>query len=128
MTARSVAWMLALAALMCSAPMAPRAQEHALTVTSWGGAYMDSQRETYFKPFTARTGIRVREAEYEGEFAKIKAMVDSKKVAWDVVDLGSAQAMRGCDDGIFEKLDYARIGERGRFMPGAALDCAVGTI
>lgn len=104
------------------------AQDRSLTVTSWGGAYMASQREALFKPFAAATGIQIREAEYEGELPKIKSMVDAKNVAWDVVDVTSGGGLRGCDDGIFEKLDYARIGPREEFMTGAALDCAIGSV
>lgn len=109
------------------APVAA-AQDRTLTVTSWGGAYMAGQREALFKPFAAATGIQIREAEYEGELPKIKAMVDAKNVAWDVVDVTSGDALRGCDDGIWEKLDYARIGSREGFIAGAALDCAVGSV
>lgn len=105
-----------------------QAQNRPLTITSWGGAYMAGQREAFFKPFTAATGIAIREAEYEGELPKIKSMVDARNVSWDVVDVMSRDAFRGCDDGIWEKLDYTRIGPREGFMAGAALDCAVGSV
>jgi len=104
------------------------AQDRVLAVTSWGGAYMASQREVYFKPFTAKTGIVVREAEYDGELPKIKAMVESGRVSWDIVDTTMSLAVRGCDQGLWEKLDYSRIGDRAGFVPGGALDCAVGSV
>ena len=110
-----------------SAPFA-QAQDRSLTVTSWGGAYMAAQREALFKPFAAATGIQVREAEYEGELPKIKSMVEANRVTWDAVDVTSGDAIKGCDDGVWEKLDYARIGPREGFMAGAALDCAVGSV
>ncbi len=100
----------------------------AITVTSWGGTYQDGQRTTYFEPFTAKTNIKVTEETYSGELAKIKAQVDSQDVIWDVVDVDSNMIATGCDEGLFEVLDYSRILDRSKFVDGAATDCAVGTI
>lgn len=99
-----------------------------ITVTSWGGTYQDGQRVTYFEPFTAKTGIKITEETYSGELAKIKAQVDSGDVVWDVVDVDSNMIATGCDEGLFEVLDYSRILDRSKFVAGAATDCAVGTI
>jgi putative spermidine/putrescine transport system substrate-binding protein len=105
------------------------AQAEDLVFVSWGGAYQSAQREAYLKPFAKETGINVIEEEYSGEVAKIKAMVDANDVTWDVVDVDFNTAVSGCDDGIFEELDYDRIGQDPeRFVPNGALDCAVGTI
>ena len=41
--------------------------------------------------------------EYNGEQAKIKAMVEAKHVNWDVVEVESGDIGRGCDEGLFEK-------------------------
>ncbi|MBX3598304.1 MAG: ABC transporter substrate-binding protein [Rhizobiaceae bacterium] len=99
-----------------------------ITITSWGGTYQDGQRVTYFEPFTAKTGTKVVEETYSGELAKIKAQVDSGDVTWDVVDVDSNMIATGCDEGLFETLDYSRILDRSKFIDGAATDCAVGTI
>jgi len=46
----------------CAFPAVPsEAQEHKITVVSYGGAYTQSQREAFYKPFTAATGVRVQE-------------------------------------------------------------------
>ena len=50
-----------------------------LTVVSWGGAYQASQREAFFKPFAKDTGNKIIEEEYNGEIAKIRAMVEAKQ-------------------------------------------------
>ena len=55
-------------------------------------------------------------------------MVEAGKVTWDVVDVDAAHALAGCDEGLLEKLDYSKIGDKAKFLPGTALDCAVGTI
>jgi putative spermidine/putrescine transport system substrate-binding protein len=107
----------------------PATAQDALTIVSWGGAYSDSQREAYYKPFAKEMGVTITEEEYDGELAKVKAMVDTNSVTWDVIDVDTGHAMSGCDEGILETIDYAKVGQpREKFVQGAALDCAVGTI
>jgi putative spermidine/putrescine transport system substrate-binding protein len=52
--------------------------------------------------------------------------VETKKVTWDVVEVESPDVARGCDEGLFEKLDYARIGAKSDFVPAAVTECGVG--
>lgn len=118
-------WLLGVA-LLATLPLT--AQADTLTITSWGGAYEKSQREAYFDPFTKQTGIKIVEDQYNGELSKIKAMVQSGSVTWDVVDLGSDIALAGCDDGDLVPIDYAKIRPKKDFIEGATDDCGVGTI
>jgi putative spermidine/putrescine transport system substrate-binding protein len=104
------------------------AHAEGITITSWGGAYQDGQRVTYFEPYAAKTGTKITEESYSGELAKIKAQVDTGDVVWDVVDVDSNMIVTGCDEGMFEVLDYSRIADRSKFVSGSATDCAVGTI
>src|SRR5262249_9566979 len=60
--------------------------------------------------------------------AKIRAMVEAKDVTWDVVDLDSARAQQGCDDGVLEPIDYSKLGGKEAFIEGSAMECAAGTI
>jgi putative spermidine/putrescine transport system substrate-binding protein len=99
-----------------------------LTITSWGGAYQTSQREAYFKPYMQKNSSKITEEEYNGEIAKIRAMVEAKDVTWDVVDLDTQTAQQGCDDGILEPIDYSKLGGKDAFLEGAAMECAAGTI
>ena len=46
-------------------------------------------QKTYFGPYEKATGNKVVAVEYNGEQAKIKAMVEAKKVNWDVVEVES---------------------------------------
>src|SRR5438045_9731063 len=57
-----------------------------LTVVSWGGAYSMSQHKAFIEPYD-KAGNKVTEAEYNGEVAKIKAMVEAKAVTWAVIDV-----------------------------------------
>jgi putative spermidine/putrescine transport system substrate-binding protein len=53
-------------------------------------------------------------------------MVETRKVTWDVVEVESPDVARGCDEGLFEKIDWARIGNKADFVPAAVTDCGVG--
>lgn len=108
---------------------APAAAEETLTIVSWGGAYSDSQREAYYKPFAKETGIKIVEEEYDGEYAKLKAQIEAGDISWDVIDVDAGHALSGCDEGLIETIDYAKLGQpREKFVVGGALDCAVATI
>lgn len=99
-----------------------------LSIMSFGGAYQEAQHKAVFEPYASKTGINVSEQEYGGEIAKIKAMVDSGNTTLDVVDVDAPTALQGCDEGIYQTLDWSKIGERSHWLPGTATDCAVGTI
>ena len=99
-----------------------------LTITSWGGAYQESQRKAFFEPFIA-AGNKITEAEYNGEIAKIRAMVEAGAVSWDVVDVDTQTALAGCAEGTFETIDWAKLGlDRSKFIGGDVTDCAVPNI
>ena len=107
----------------------PAHADNALTIVSWGGAYQESQREAYMKPFAAQTGAKITEEEYNGEIAKIRAMVEAKNVSWDVIDIDTQTALAACAEGILETIDYAKIGvDKARIIGGSSFDCAVPTI
>jgi putative spermidine/putrescine transport system substrate-binding protein len=99
-----------------------------LTITSWGGAYQKSQQEAYFKPYAAKTGSKITEEEYNGEFARIRAMVQSGNTTWDAVDVDAATAQQGCDEGVLEPIDFSKFGGKEAFASGTVFECAVPTI
>ena len=96
-----------------------------ITVVNFGGANANAQKKAYYEPFE-KTGTKVVSVEYNGEQAKIKAMVETKKVTWDVVEVESPDVARGCDEGLFEKLDYSKIGNKADFIPAAVTECGIG--
>ncbi len=99
-----------------------------LTITSWGGAYQDSQREAYYKPYIA-AGNKITEAEYNGEVAKIKAMVEAKAITWDVIDVDSPTALQGCAEGALEVIDWAKLGiDKAKMLGADVSECSVPTI
>ena len=113
--------LIAVAALVALPAMA-----QSLTVVNFGGANGAAQKKAYIDSFE-KTGTKVTMVEYNGEQAKIKAMVEAKKVTWDVVEVESPDLSRGCDEGLFEKLDWAKIGNKADFQKAAVHECGVGT-
>ncbi|THF67004.1 ABC transporter substrate-binding protein [Pseudothauera nasutitermitis] len=97
-----------------------------VTVISFGGANQAAQDKAFYQPYTASTGSRVIAGEYNGELARVSAMVQAGNVTWDVVEMESPELVRGCDEGLFEKLDYSRIGKTEDFLPEAVTPCGIG--
>jgi putative spermidine/putrescine transport system substrate-binding protein len=114
---------MVLAAAVCLPAMA----ESQLTVINFGGANGAAQKKAYFEPFEKAGGSKVMQVEYNGEQAKIKAMVEAKNVTWDVVEVEGPDISRGCDEGLFEKIDWAKVGNKADFQPAAVHECGVGT-
>jgi putative spermidine/putrescine transport system substrate-binding protein len=106
-----------------------------VTVVSFGGAYTKSQVEAMQKPFTAKTGIDVHSVDYQGGLAEVKAQEETHNVNWDVVDLLPADAVLGCDEGYFIKIDPSQLPPAPDgapaikdFIPGTLSDCGVGNV
>ncbi|WOH52473.1 ABC transporter substrate-binding protein [Bradyrhizobium sp. sBnM-33] len=108
------------------APTKPAFAGDQLTITSWGGAAQMAQRKAFFEPFAKHAGVKVTEGEYTGELAKIRAMVESKSVSWDVVSADANAVVRLCAEGVLETIDWNRLGlDRARFLGADKFDCGV---
>ena len=107
---------------------APAVAQDSLSVMSFGGAYQEAQRKAVFETYTATTGVKIDEQEYGGEIAKIAAMIESGNTTIDVVDVDAPTLLQGCDEGIFETIDWSQIGDKADWLSGTTSDCGVGTI
>ena len=103
----------------------PSFAQQQITVVNFGGANANAQKKAFYEPYE-KAGNKLVAVEYNGEQAKIKAMVEAKKVTWDVVEVESPDAARGCDEGLFEKLDYSKLVDKADLLPAAVNECAVG--
>ncbi|PJI97767.1 putative spermidine/putrescine transport system substrate-binding protein [Acidovorax sp. 69] len=103
----------------------PSFAQQQLTVVNFGGANANAQKKAFYEPYE-KLGNKIVAVEYNGEQAKVKAMVETKKVTWDVVEVESPDAARGCDEGLYEKLDYSKIIPKADLLPAAVNECAVG--
>jgi len=104
------------------------AQGRDLTVVSWGGAYQEAQREVYFRPWMQRSNQRMLEETWDGGVGVLRARIQSGANTWDVVQVESEELLIGCEEGLFERLDWAAIGGRENYIPQAVNDCGVGAI
>jgi putative spermidine/putrescine transport system substrate-binding protein len=120
--------MLRLTALLLMLLAVPAAaQPRELTVVGFGGGFQEAARRALFQPFAAATGIAVRDDTYNGEMARIYAMVRNRDVVWDLVMVEAPELARGCEDGVFAKVDWAAMG-RERFIPAGVHECGVGAV
>lgn len=103
-----------------------QAQAESLTVISFGGLNKDAQDKAFYKPFAAAGKGTIEPGEYNGEMARIRAMVETKQVGWDVVEVESPELIRGCDEGLFEPLDWSKLGDKTQYVPGAVTECGAG--
>lgn len=99
-----------------------------MTVISFGGVSKDVQSEAFYKPFEKVTRNKVVAGEYNGEMGRIKVMVDTDSVNWDVVQVEGPELIRGCDEGMFERLDTAQFGKPSDFVPGTFSECGAGML
>ena len=75
-------------------------------VVGFGGSGQDAQRRAYFEPFSRLSGITVQDIA-GADINKVKAMVDTGNVEWDVVQLGRSTVKSLNKKGdYFEKIDY----------------------
>lgn len=91
---------LKLTALALGLACAAQAMAADLTVVSFGGANKNAQVKAFYEPFQASTSNTIIAGEYNGEMAKVKAMVDTGSVSWNLVEVESPSwpvaATRGC--------------------------------
>lgn len=106
----------------------PAAEARDLSVVSWGGALQDGQRAVFFRPFEAKTGLKIADEPWDGGIGVLRAKVEGGNSTWDVVEVESDELAIGCEEGLFEKLDFSRIGGKSAYLPGAVSDCGIGNI
>ena len=106
MTATSAGFRLAvLLSCSCSVSIA-----HAETIvfTSWGGTTQAAQNKDWADAFAKQNGVTVAK-DGPTDYGKLKAMIESGNVSWDVVDVESDFAARAEKDGLLEPLDLPKV-------------------
>src|SRR5437762_5706126 len=75
-----------------------------IVVNHSGGAMGTAMRKAFFTGYEKKNGIRVVETS-PADFGKLRAMVDSGNVEWDVTEIGGQDAIRATKMGLVEKID-----------------------
>src|SRR5258708_16004846 len=85
---------------------APAADPAEVVIASYGGSFQDAQTKAFFEPFAKATGAKVIGTTGTG-YAKVKAMVTSGNITWDVVSADAAAYENEAKDGLLQPIDYS---------------------
>ena len=110
--------------IMCTCLLSIEARAAEIVLSSWGGAYEKAVIKAMAEPFEKETGIKVIVTSYP-DFAKMKAMVDTGNIEWDVIDVEDRMFRRGVREKLFEPLDFSVI-DKTNLLPAAVHPYAVG--
>jgi putative spermidine/putrescine transport system substrate-binding protein len=83
-----------------------KADKGQLVVVSWGGDYDTAMKEFVVAPFEKATGWTVK-MDAPPEAAKVKAMVQSGNIIWDVIMTDIPAVMTMMKDNLLAPLDYS---------------------
>jgi len=87
-----------------------------LVISFAGGAAGDAVKDCFIKPFEQATGLKVG-FEATHEFSKLKAMVQSGTVTWDLAEGPSIDfVILWAEEGLLEPLDYTIIDKKGLYQ------------
>ncbi|MAQ46443.1 MAG: hypothetical protein CL812_11390 [Confluentimicrobium sp.] len=101
------------------------AQASEVVVCNWGGQASDILRDLLGKAFEEETGIPVRVDGAGPSAGKVRAMVESGAVVWDVCDSGAGSAIVMNGAGVIQNIDYSIV-DKSKVLDGTALPFAVG--
>ncbi len=65
---------------------------------------------------------------WDGGYGVVQAKVKAGKPNWDVVQVEAEELALGCADGLYEKIDWDKLGGKDKFLDSAVNDCGVGAI
>ncbi len=88
-----------------------------LVLANGGGALSEAFKKSYFEPFTKLIGVKIVEA--ANDIAKLKAMVESKNIEWDLAQVDAALAAGLARQNLLEALDYGVI-KKDQLVEGVA--------
>lgn len=115
---RQVIGGVAAATLAAAAVGATKAEAASrIVVCNWGGEGIKAQSAAWGQPFAQHSGVPV---EFDGSgptFGKIRTMVESGNVVWDVCDANLAVAIDLGRKGYLEKIDWTVV-DKNKVRPG----------
>lgn len=101
-------------------------QDDLLTVISLGGVHAKAQQVAFYQPFAEHNNVSIIAGSYTGGMAKIRSMIETKQIDWDVVQVETPSLIRGCSEGLFEPINKSVIGNADDFIKGNFSECGVG--
>lgn len=115
----------AMISLMAATLLAGTAAAGEMVFTSWGGTTQEAQERAWAQGFEEETGAKVL-MDGPTDYGKLKAMVESGNVTWDVVDVEMDFAIKAAKDGLLEPIDFSVV-PKDDLDPRFTTDHAVGS-
>ncbi len=101
---------------------AARAATTQMVMATGGGKLDEAYRQVIFTPWKEKTGINIVTTGNEG--GRLKAMVEQKRVEWDLMQGPAEGLVVFGRQGLFEPIDYSGI-DKSKLFPGTAHDTFV---
>lgn len=96
-----------------------------IIVVNWGGKAKDILQEVMCDTYTKETGIKVTVDGAGPSAGKIRAMVESNAVVWDLCDSGAGSALILEKAGVTQPIDYSIV-DKSKVLDGAVYNNGVG--
>ena len=96
-----------------------RGQTKQMVMATGGGKLDEAYQKSIYLPWKERTGISVVTTGNEG--GRLKAMVEQKRVEWDLMQGPAEGLVVYGRQGLFEPIDYSVV-DRTKLLPGTAFD------
>ena len=111
------------------------AAQESITIVSGGGSYGAAIEKVIQDPFTEATGIETETDDYGYSIGPIRSQVMADNVYWDVAVVEKHAALRGCDEGLFERIDHSELPAapdgtpaRKDYIERTLTDCTIGLV
>lgn len=111
--------------LTLTCPVMGLAASQEIVFTSWGGTTQDAQKKAWVEPFQRSYPTKVK-LDGPTDYGKLKAMVESGNVSWDVVDVEGDFAASAAKQGLLEKIDFSIV-NRADLDPRFTTEYSVGS-
>lgn len=113
--------------LGCSCPENHSPNDITISVVSYGGgSYQESHLSCFILPYERYTGFKMNSSAWNAEYGKLKTMVKSGDVIWDIVEVTDAQFKRGQSEGIYQELK--QIPDTSGFISGTTSAFGIGNV
>lgn len=95
------------------------AQTKEIIFSMWGGDAEEVYRKAWGAPYEEKAGVAIQFDGSGPTRGKIRAMVESKNVTWDVCDSGLGTQSSLGPEGLLEPIDYTIV-DKNKIVPGLA--------
>ena len=99
--------------------------DESITFVSQGGAYQQAQTKAILDPVADALGMTINQDSVPDPLPMIKTQGMTGRVVWDVVDTPPYNCIRAGEQGLVEKLDYARLPAAGDISKDTRTDYSV---